>query len=151
MQKIILKNGIGYNFNSIRNVLIYLGTLSVAAFVCYCYTSPLITLQALINWAIIYNTALLIFGTPPKIDNIYFLEVKGENHFYPLLDGTHQKFSLITESFVFLVSNRIKYALYLASCLYCIFVILMFCTIFRLDFVYQFSTIFGLDYFYGFV
>ena len=104
MQKIILKTVPGYKFKNIISALLYFGMLSAAMYVCYLYTSPLVTLQALMSWAIIYNSTLLIFGTSPKIDNIYFLENKGENRFYSYLDGTHQEFSLYTEMFVLYVS-----------------------------------------------
>ena len=104
MQKIILKTIPGCKLKNFISEIIYLGAFSAATYVCYVYTSPLITLQVLMSWVIIYNSALLVFGTPPKIDNIYFLVLPGESRFFHYLDGSHQKFSLFSELFVFYAS-----------------------------------------------
>ena len=103
MQKITIKTQILETSGTIT--MIYLVVLSIITYVCYLYTSPMFVLQALFSWVLIYNSALLLFGTSPTIDNIYFIEADGKSRFYPLLDGSDMKFpfSMVTEIFVCMV------------------------------------------------
>ena len=104
MRKITINISPGFNLKGIISTVIYLGTLSAVFYVCNLYTSPLTVLQILLSWPIIYNTVLLLFGTPPAVDNIYFMNFLGgedESLFYPYLDGSHNKFLIFTEIFIF--------------------------------------------------
>jgi len=106
MQKIILKTA-----PSIINVsaVIYLAALSIITYVCYLVMPPLFVLQALLGWALIYNFALSLFGTPLAIDDIYILKSKKERRLYPWPGGLDTKYSFLalTEAFVVFASARI--------------------------------------------
>jgi len=100
MQKIIVKSLPAYSRENTVSTMIYLAVLSALTYVCYLFMPPLFVLQALLSWVLIYNSALLVWGIPPAIGNIYFLGDGNKSYFYPYLDGSHNKFFVVTELFV---------------------------------------------------
>ena len=119
MQKIVLKTPPDYNFGNYVRMVAYVVALYFITIILLQPLPPMVVLHVLLSWALIYNVALAFWGTPPAIDNIYFLESNGNYTSYPLLDGSEVKYAFLkpTELFVMIISYRdIKFYMPEESC-----------------------------------